>query len=100
MLADYEAGEDYSYLQFVGLAGDGMLSTVDLPQLGTTFDVPVFLVQGAEDLVTVPAVAKTYFDSIRAPRKRYVLLPATGHDPNPSTIDAIHKLLKTEVPRR
>jgi pimeloyl-ACP methyl ester carboxylesterase len=100
MLADYEAGEDYSYLQFVGMEGNGMFSGIDLPRLGTRFGLPVFLVQGAEDLVTVPAVAKAYFDSIEAPRKAYVLLPATGHDPNPAMMGAIYKLLATEVPRR
>ena len=34
------------------------------------------------------------------PGKAYALLPATGHNPNPATMDATHKLLKTEVPRR
>jgi len=68
-LADDEAGEDYSYLQFVGLKGDGMFSRIDLPALGTRFEVPMYFVQGAEDLVTTAEVAKRYFDSIEAPAK-------------------------------
>lgn len=94
---DYEAGEDYSYIQFVGLKGDGMYSRIDLPKLGTTFDIPVFLLQGSEDLVTTPEVARRYFDTIVAPRKDYVLLPRVGHDPNQAMIDAQYHILKTRV---
>lgn len=95
--ASYESGEDYSYLQFVGLKGNGMLSKVDMPALGLAFDIPVFLVQGSEDLVTAAEVAKRYFDSITAPQKEYVLLPNTGHDPNPAMIEAQYNILKTRI---
>jgi pimeloyl-ACP methyl ester carboxylesterase len=95
--ADYESGEEFSWLQFVGLKGNGMLATLDLPKLGFDFQIPVFLVQGTEDLVTVPEVAKRYFDAIRAPRKEYFLLPRTGHDPNPVMIEAQFNILKTRV---
>ncbi len=50
--AAYTAGEDISFLKFVGLRGDGMAAGIDLPALGTTFAVPVFLIQGEEDLLT------------------------------------------------
>ena len=96
-LAEHEAGEDFSYLQFVGLAGDGMFSRVDLPRLGTGFRVPFFLVQGAEDLVTVPEVARTYFDSVSAPQKAYRLVPSAGHDPNAALIDAQFALLQSRI---
>ncbi len=66
---DYEAGEEYSFLQFVGFKGNGMLSTIDLHKLGADFDIPVFLLQGTEDLVTTPAIAKRYFDDITRRRK-------------------------------
>lgn len=95
--ADYEAGEEYSYLQFVGLKGDGMLSQLDLPALGTRFAMPIFLVQGEEDLVTTPELAKAYFDTITAPEKAFVLLPRTGHDPNAAMTAAQYDLLKTRV---
>ncbi|HSI50862.1 MAG TPA: alpha/beta fold hydrolase [Ideonella sp.] len=95
--ADYEAGEDYSYLQFVGRKGDGMLASTDLPGLGLKFGLPVFFVQGEEDLVTTPDVARRYFDSIEAPQKDWVLLPRTGHDPNPAMRDAQFSLLKERV---
>lgn len=95
--ADYDAGEDYSFLNFVGLHGDGMFSQVDLPKLGTDFPMPVFLVQGARDLLTTPEVTGQYFDSIRAPEKALVIVPDAGHDPNPPMVDAQFRLLKERI---
>ncbi len=95
--AEYERGEDYSWLQFVGLQGNGMLSTVDLPKLGLDYKIPVFMIQGEHDLTTVPEVAKRYFDSITAPEKAYYSLPNTGHAPNPEMLDAQYQVLTTRV---
>lgn len=95
--ADYTAGEDYSYLQFVGAKGDGMYSRVDLPALGTRFDVPIFLLQGEADLLTLPEISRRYFDSLIAPQKAYILLPRTGHDPNPIMVDAQLKVLNERI---
>lgn len=92
--AEYEAAEDYSYIQFVGMDGNGMASTIDLPKLGTRFDIPVYLIQGAEDLVTTKEVTKAYFDSIVAPHKDHILLERVGHDPNAAMVDAQYKVLK------
>lgn len=94
MQADYLAGEDFSYLQFIGLKGDGMFAAVDLPKLGMVFDVPVFIVQGAEDLVTMPSVTKRYFDGITAPQKALVLVPRAGHEPNLDFIDAEYEVMR------
>lgn len=95
--ADYRNGEDFSWLQFVGIKGNGMQATLDVTKLGTDFQMPVFLLQGSEDLVTVPEVAKRYFDSIKAPQKEYFLVPAAGHDPNPPMVEAQYKVLETRV---
>jgi len=92
-----EQGEDYSYLQFVGMNGDGMFAGVDLPSLGTRFAVPVFFVQGTEDLVTVPDVTRAYVDRIVAPDKALVLVPRTGHDPNAPMLAAVRALLDAHV---
>lgn len=95
--ADYEAGEDYSFIQFVGLRGDGMFSTVDLPALGADFAVPVFLVEGEHDLLATPDVAQRWFDGIKAPGKGIVVLPRAGHDPNQDVIDAEYKMLVEKI---
>ena len=96
-LADYEAGEEYSFINFVGMKGDGMASQVDLPALGTEFAIPMFFVEGAQDLLATPDVAQRYYDSIKAPQKALVLLEHAGHDPNQDVIDAEYKLLKERI---
>jgi pimeloyl-ACP methyl ester carboxylesterase len=95
--ADYTAGEDYSWLQFVGLKGDGISSKIDLYKLGPKFEVPFYMVQGKEDLLTMPQPSKRYFDSIQAPRKEFVLVPRAGHDPNPPMLDAQYRVLKDKL---
>jgi pimeloyl-ACP methyl ester carboxylesterase len=97
MLADAEAGEDYSYLQFVGLDGNGMFAGVDLPALGRDYHVPVFVVQGAEDLVTLSEVTRTFVEAIEPPDKELIIVPHAGHDPNRPMIEAIHDLLMRKV---
>jgi pimeloyl-ACP methyl ester carboxylesterase len=92
--AAYEAGEDYSFFQFVGAAGDGIGPRIDLRKLGTRFAMPVYLIQGDEDLVTPPEVSKAYFDEIVAPKKTYLPLARVGHDPNPAMIAAQYGVLE------
>jgi pimeloyl-ACP methyl ester carboxylesterase len=96
-LADYDAGEDYSFLQFVGLHGDGMQSKIDLYALGTSFKLPVYLVQGEQDLLTSQAVTRRYFEQLKAPRKDMVVVPHAGHDPNVPLLDAQFKVLEQRV---
>lgn len=96
-LADYEAGEEYSFLQFIGMKGDGMFSRVDLPGLGMDFAVPVFMVQGEQDLLTTPEVARRYFDGIKAPTKGMLMVPRAGHDPNPALLAAQWRVLNDLV---
>jgi pimeloyl-ACP methyl ester carboxylesterase len=86
--AEVESSEDYSYLQFVGLKGDGLRSMLDLPGLGLGSEMPVVLIMGDQDRVSVPGIAKASFDTIVAPNKQYVVMPNAGHDSNAATIAA------------
>lgn len=95
--ADYTGGEDYSYIEFVGMHGEGMYSKTDLYALGPKFDLPVYVILGEQDLVSTPEVARAWFDTIQAPDKAFVLLPRTGHDPNPPMAAAQREILETKV---
>jgi pimeloyl-ACP methyl ester carboxylesterase len=55
-----------------------MLST-DLSSLGSTFKVPVFFFQGAQDEVTEASLVQEYFDKLQAPHKEIVLFEGEGH---------------------
>jgi len=95
--AAYEAGEDFSFLKFVGFKGDGMLWQLDLTAQRTQFKLPVFLVQGEEDLLTPPAVTQAWLERIAAPRKLLVTVPRAGHDPNGPLLDAQLRVLTVAV---
>ena len=86
--AALEAGEDYSFLQFVGLAGDGMLSTLDLHRLGRVYRLPLHFIQGEQDLLTTPDVTEAWVNTLSAPEKTLTRVPRAGHDPNPELLQA------------
>lgn len=58
MKAGCEAGEDYSCLQSVGLAGDSMLSRSGRLAPGLKFDLPISIIEGEQFLVTTRDVAR------------------------------------------
>lgn len=95
--ADYEAGEDYSFLAFVGFKGDGMFAQIDLPKLGTEFAIPMFFVHGTQDLLFTAEVAQHYYANLKAPQKAFVLLENAGHDPNQAVVDAQYQLLMERI---
>ena len=47
--------------------------------LGGAFALPVFVIQGAEDFTTPTSLARSFVDSIRAPRKAFVAIEGGGH---------------------
>ncbi|MGH8319275.1 MAG: alpha/beta fold hydrolase [Steroidobacteraceae bacterium] len=72
--ADIEEGAEFSQ----GLMWSSIMHD-DLPKLGLDFKVPIFFIQGAEDELAVTALARTYFDQIHAPLKKFIVLPRVGH---------------------
>ncbi|MGC2223928.1 MAG: alpha/beta hydrolase, partial [Methylocella sp.] len=46
---------------------------------GTRFDLPVFVLQGENDVLTLTAQAQAYFADIEAPIKRMELIADAGH---------------------
>jgi pimeloyl-ACP methyl ester carboxylesterase len=95
--AQYDEADDFSFIHFFGLTMSGPLEDIDLPALGTNFAIPIFIVQGQEDLTAIPELAKAYFDSIRAPRKQFYLVPGTGHESSSPQLDLTLKVLIEQV---
>jgi pimeloyl-ACP methyl ester carboxylesterase len=58
--------------------GDLVLTT-ELPTTANTFKVPFFVIQGREDMVTPTAVAIQYFNIVKAPKKKLILIDHAGH---------------------
>ena len=51
----------------------------EVPNVATHFEIPIFIFQGANDIITPTAFAREYFDRIEAPLKEFVTLPDAGH---------------------
>jgi pimeloyl-ACP methyl ester carboxylesterase len=71
-------------------AMDGPVFAVDLPRTARAFDVPVVFIQGENDVVTPPQLARGYFEQLAAPRKEYVALAGAGHT---APLDNAHAFL-------
>jgi pimeloyl-ACP methyl ester carboxylesterase len=95
--AQYAAADDLCFEHFWGLTMSGPLELVDLTTLGTDFAVPIYIVQGEEDLTALPELAKAYFDNIKAPRKQFYLVPGTGHGLSVAQLDMTLKVLTEQV---
>jgi pimeloyl-ACP methyl ester carboxylesterase len=55
-----------------------MLAT-ELPTTANTLKVPFFVIQGEEDMVTPTAVAVKYFNVVKAPIKKLIIIEHAGH---------------------
>jgi pimeloyl-ACP methyl ester carboxylesterase len=93
----YAVVDDFNFVHFWGLTLSGPLMDVDLPALGTDFAIPIFMIQGQEDLTAPPELTKAYFDSIQAPRKEFYLVPGTGHEASAAELEMVRTVLIEQV---
>jgi len=83
-------GDDYSFLHLVGhekLNIKSMVSEIDFNKNALNFKLPIYYIQGEEDILTSKELNKPYFDQIQAPIKEYFLIPDAGHGQNQSVVD-------------
>ena len=99
--AAYFSGEEFSFVKFVGLKGDGMAQKIALDKCCTKFEIPVYFIQGQDDLLTTAKVTESYFQSLKAPSKEYIPLEKCGHDPNirmlKTQLDTLRAGIKTHL---
>jgi pimeloyl-ACP methyl ester carboxylesterase len=89
--------DDFSFVHFFGMTLSGPLMSVDLAKLAPDFAIPVFMIQGAEDMTAPPGLARAYFDGIAAPRKASFEVPGTGHEPSVALWTLLHRILVEQV---
>lgn len=90
-------GDDYSFIYFVGhgqLGIPSMVSEIDFHKSAVVLEVPVFLIQGAHDILTASDINKPYFERLQAPEKEYFLIQDAAHGFNQSIVDQIDKVVK------
>jgi pimeloyl-ACP methyl ester carboxylesterase len=57
----------------------GEFMAYDARRLGTEFDVPVLIVQGDRDVITLTSLAQEFCAEVKAPTKRMSLIEGAGH---------------------
>lgn len=95
-------GDDYSFVNYIGdkyLNVISIRSSINLLKDNLDFEIPVYLIQGEEDLLTPKEITKNYFDKIKAPAKEYLLLPKTAHGFNPAVLEAQYKIFRDILTR-
>ncbi len=98
-------GDDYSFVNYVGdraLEVPSMRSGIHLAKEHTVFSIPIFFIQGEEDLLTPKEASRAYFDIIKAPTKKYYLLPQTAHGFNEAVLKMQYDIfnnIKKRIPK-
>ena len=91
-------GDDYSFLNLVGdetIGVKSMVANLNFEKSGLVFRLPVFLVQGEQDILTSKALNKPYFEKIRAPRKEYHTVSNAAHGFNTAIINKQYEIAKS-----
>lgn len=75
--------------EYMKALGDGMeysgrttlsaMLATELPTTANTLEVPFFVIQGKEDMATPTSVAVQYFNVVKAPRKKLIVIEHAGH---------------------
>ena len=69
----------------------------DVTSKGTTFELPMFFLQGADDIQTPTELVVELFPTIVAPKKELVLIPEGGHLAIGALSETFHQELSTRV---
>jgi pimeloyl-ACP methyl ester carboxylesterase len=87
---DRENGDDYSFVNFVGdtaLHVPSMCAGIDLLKDNIKFKIPVYIIQGDEDLLTPKESSKLYFNTLSAHKKVYYTIPQAAHGFNSAVLE-------------
>jgi pimeloyl-ACP methyl ester carboxylesterase len=89
-------GDDYSFVNYTGderLGVTSMMSSVNLRHDALNFEIPVYLIQGKEDILTPKKITEAYFNNITAPKKEFILVHDAAHGHNRSVVDMQYEVV-------
>jgi pimeloyl-ACP methyl ester carboxylesterase len=78
----YSVGDINDWFEGQSASGEHLgphFDELDRKLLAGELAIPVFVIQGAEDYTTPTRLARTYMDSLRAPRKAFATIEGAGH---------------------
>ncbi len=90
-------GDDYSFVYYTGdkkLGISSMRSTINFLRDALVFKIPVYFIQGKEDIQTPEIITKDYYNRLQAPEKKFMSVTDAAHGFNQSTIDAQYEIIK------
>lgn len=93
-------GEDYSFINFTGdkkLGVVPLISSINFLNDELNFTIPVYLLQGKEDIQTPEILTRKFFNQIKAPKKEFISLSRCGHGFNQLVIEAQLKMLTQSI---
>lgn len=91
-------GDDYSFVNYVGdekLGVQSMSANISFLKDNLDFKIPIYFIQGNEDIMTPKESSKEYFEKIQAPKKEYYLLPNAAHGFNELVVETQCKIFKS-----
>jgi pimeloyl-ACP methyl ester carboxylesterase len=97
---DREDGDDYSFVNYAGDKALGVIpmrQSIHFSETALEFKIPVYLLQGEEDILTSKQFTKPYFDKIHSPYKEYLLMPDAAHGFNQTVLDSQLKALQAII---
>ena len=66
-------------MKYSGQTTVGAMLATELPTTANRLEIPFFVIQGKEDMVTPTSVAVQYFNVVKAPKKKLILIDHAGH---------------------
>lgn len=93
-------GDDYSFVNYNGDKSLGVApirKTVNFLTDALVFEIPVYIIQGENDIQTQAILTKSWVEKIKAPAKEMILLPGAGHGLNQAVIDAHFNIMKKYI---
>ncbi len=90
-------GDDYSFVNYVGdikLGIPAMMNEIDFASGDLNFKIPVYIIQGTDDILTPMKDSSKFFEKIKAPQKRYSLLGNAAHGFNQVVLDEKLRIFK------
>ncbi len=94
--ANRSDGDDYSFVNYAGdkrLGIASISSTINFFKDGLIFKLPVYFIQGEEDIQTPEEINRVYFNKIKAPEKKFIVLAKADHGFNQSVVDMQYKIM-------
>jgi pimeloyl-ACP methyl ester carboxylesterase len=84
-------------LEFSVSCLENTLMTSDLNVALPEQQIPVYIFQGLHDYQTTYTAAKKYFDSLRAPVKKFYTFLHSAHSPHIEEYDAFERIVKNDI---